>query len=105
MLGASFSTRQILLHIAPGDPGYGSAVFGMHLYTWALIVFLVVIIVSGAHLFFLPVAPENFEEDRLATFSVWALGILILANAIAVLALEGFNWYLPDNPDAYLLFK
>ena len=105
LLGASFSTRQILLHIAPGDPGYGSAVFGMHLYTWALIVFLVVIIVSGAHLFFLPVAPENFEKDRLATFSVWALGMLILANAIAVLALEGFNWYLPDNPDAYLLFK
>jgi disulfide bond formation protein DsbB len=105
LLGASFSTRQILLHIAPGDPGYGSAVFGMHLYTWALIVFLFVIIVSATQLFFLPAIPERLENKPLATFSIWALGVLILANAIAVLALEGFHWFLPDNPDAYLLFK
>ena len=105
LLGASFSTRQILLHIAPGDPGYGSAVFGMHLYTWALIVFLVVIVVSGAQLFFLPAATDTFEKSKLSTFSIWTLGILILANALAVFALEGFHWFLPDDPDAYLLFK
>ena len=32
------ATRQILLHIAtPGDPGFGPAVLGYHLYTWAFI--------------------------------------------------------------------
>ena len=32
------ATRQILLHIAtPGDPGFGPAVMGYHLYTWAFI--------------------------------------------------------------------
>ena len=35
--GAAFATRQILLHILPGDPGYGTALLGYHYYTWALI--------------------------------------------------------------------
>ena len=29
--------RQILLHIMPGDPGYGSALLGYHYYCWAFI--------------------------------------------------------------------
>jgi len=32
--GAAFAARQILLHIMPGDPGYGSALLGYHYYTW-----------------------------------------------------------------------
>ena len=43
LLGALESVRQVLLHIMPGDPGYGSAVLGYHLYTWALITFYVVL--------------------------------------------------------------
>src|SRR3977135_2079584 len=31
--GAIVSARQIFLHIMPGDPGYGSALFGYHYYT------------------------------------------------------------------------
>ena len=42
VVGAAGSTRQILLHIAdPADPGYGPEVFGWHLYTWALVTFIV----------------------------------------------------------------
>ena len=42
LTGGAASTRQILLHIAtPGDPGYGPAVAGFHLYTWAFITFAV----------------------------------------------------------------
>lgn len=44
MVGAAGSTRQILLHIEPGDPGYGPAVFGLHLYTWALITFTIAVV-------------------------------------------------------------
>ena len=44
VVGAAISIRQILLHILPGDPGYGEAVLGLHLYTWALITFVVVIV-------------------------------------------------------------
>src|ERR1700722_19756180 len=37
--GAAFSTRQILLHIMPGDAGYGTALLGYHYYSLALIGF------------------------------------------------------------------
>ena len=39
LLGALAASRQILLHILPGDPGFGSPVFGLHLYTWCFIAF------------------------------------------------------------------
>lgn len=45
VVGAAGSTRQILLHIAdPNDPGYGPEVFGWHLYTWALVTFIIAIV-------------------------------------------------------------
>lgn len=45
VVGAAGSTRQILLHIAdPADPGYGPEVFGWHLYTWALVTFIIAIV-------------------------------------------------------------
>ena len=34
--GAVASSRQVLLHILPGDTGYGSALLGYHYYSWAL---------------------------------------------------------------------
>jgi hypothetical protein len=44
LVGGAGSARQILLHIAtPGDPGFGPAVFGLHLYTWAFITFVVAV--------------------------------------------------------------
>lgn len=44
MVGAAGSVRQILLHINdPIGTGYGPAVLGFHLYTWALITFVVAI--------------------------------------------------------------
>src|SRR5690348_9554176 len=46
--GAVFAGRQVLLHITPGDAGFGSALFGYHYYTWALIAFCAAIILSGA---------------------------------------------------------
>lgn len=38
--GSAGSVRQILLHIQPGDPGYGPTFLGLHLYTWALVTFV-----------------------------------------------------------------
>src|SRR5437667_8060991 len=40
VVGAVASTRQVLLHILPGDAGYGSALLGYHYYSWALIGFV-----------------------------------------------------------------
>src|SRR5262245_44049143 len=39
LFGAVVAGRQVLLHIVPGTGAYGSALFGLHLYTWSLILF------------------------------------------------------------------
>ena len=122
VLGLVISSRQVLLHIEPGDPGYGSAVLGLHLYTWALIVFLFVLVVSGLMLVFgrdpelhyPDCQPDRQSADgppvgsRLPWYSMctfWIFGAIILVNAISAFAEAGFNLYLPDNPTSYLLFE
>src|SRR5882757_3042124 len=57
--GAAFSTRQILLHIEPGDAGYGSALFGFHYYSWAFIGFTAAIVLLAAILLF----DRQFERE------------------------------------------
>jgi disulfide bond formation protein DsbB len=122
VLGLVISSRQVLLHIEPGDPGYGSAVLGLHLYTWALIVFLFVLIVSGLMLVFgrdpelhYPCGHEDRQPadgppagSRLPWYSMctfWIFGAIILVNAVSAFAEAGFNPFLPDNPTSYLLFE
>jgi disulfide bond formation protein DsbB len=57
--GAVASIRQVLLHILPGDAGYGSALFGYHYYTWALIGFVAAIILIAAVMLF----DRQFEDE------------------------------------------
>ena len=58
--GAAFSTRQILLHILPGDAGYGTALLGYHYYSLALIGFAAAIVLLAAVLLF----DRQFEPDN-----------------------------------------
>src|SRR5712692_8803092 len=60
--GAVVAMRQILLHIMPGDPGYGSALLGYHYYTWAFISFAVAITLIAAMLLF----DRQFRDDGAA---------------------------------------
>src|SRR3984957_9773754 len=60
--GAAFSTRQILLHIMPGDAGYGTALLGYHYYSLALIGFAAAIVLLAAILLF----DRQFEADKAA---------------------------------------
>ena len=57
--GAVVSTRQVLLHIMPGDAGYGSALLGYHYYTWALLGFIAAIVLLAAVLLF----DRQFDDD------------------------------------------
>ena len=50
--GAAFAARQMLLHVMPGDSGYGSALLGYHYYAWAFIGFAVAIVALAAMLLF-----------------------------------------------------
>jgi disulfide bond formation protein DsbB len=109
LLGAVMSIRQILLHIMPGDPGYGGAVLGLHLYTWALVSFVVVLVFAGVLLTFgtefLPVRPSSTFGRVVAWVVIGIFLFTVVANLVAVFALEGFNWYLPDDPTSYELFN
>lgn len=105
--GALVSVRQILLHIKPGDPGYGSPVMGYHLYTWALITFYIVILFVAVVSMFAPVgipeAPQSKGALTVSSVVVWLFVILVGLNVIAILFLEGFALVLPDDPDSYNL--
>ena len=105
--GAAFAMRQILLHIMPGDPGYGSALLGYHYYTWAFIGFAVAIVAIAAMLLF----DRHFEDDAqpvivraFARTGVWLVIGLTALNVISRSPECGFA-ACPGNPDAYELLK
>jgi disulfide bond formation protein DsbB len=88
LIGATFSIRQVLLHICPvaGEPtGYGSPVLGMYLYSWAVVIFASTIL--GAALFLILMKDEPAGTTRkpaLFEKSVFLLaGGLCLANVLA----------------------
>ena len=106
ILGMCISSRQVLLHILPGDPGYGSAVMGMHLYTWADVVFLVVIAVSGFTMLFAPalqVAKRSGPRPIVSKLVLGAFLLVIAANVVTTFVESGFNLFIPDNPTSYEL--
>ena len=105
LLGAAISVRQVLLHILPGDPGFGAPVMGYHLYTWALIAFACNIGAAGVQLVGLAwLRPEVGVRSPLAAITTGALALMLVANILSVIAEAGFAWKLPDNPVRYLLF-
>jgi disulfide bond formation protein DsbB len=102
--GATIATRQVLLHIVPPDPGFGEPVLGLHLYTWSLIVFLTVLVVSGLNLIFTrELVPQGIRPGRTTTLVLVLLGAVIVANGVTVFFEEGLHWILPDAPDRYRL--
>jgi disulfide bond formation protein DsbB len=104
--GAAISGRQILLHIVPPDLGYGDAVLGLHLYTWAFVVFATVLVVSGGNLVFAgALRPRDVRVGMGSALVLGLLGAVVLANAVSMLAQEGLHWTLPDEPDRYRLLE
>jgi disulfide bond formation protein DsbB len=103
VVGGTISGRQVLLHIAPGDPGYGQPMLGMHLYSWAFVVFVTVVVVSGLQMLFLPRRPERLPFARASRLVVGVAIAITAANMAAVFLLEGFHAVLPDNPTEYRL--
>lgn len=103
--GATIAGRQILLHIVPPDPGFGAPMFGLHLYTWSLVVFVTVLLVSGINLMLTrELTPQTVPPSRLSAWVLGLLGAVILANAVSVFFEEGLHPILPDDPDRYQLF-
>jgi len=106
MVGGAGSVRQILLHIEPGDAGYGPAVFGLHLYTWALVTFAIAI--AGCAFMLLwskpfevgdtGVAGERGFLRFVALVAIAWVTIDLLIVGISVVPECGLGMC-PDNPD------
>jgi disulfide bond formation protein DsbB len=104
--GAVVSVRQMLLHIVPGSGSYGNAILDLHLYSWALIAFSLIIIGSAIMLLF----DRQFaatERDRLKVLPVSAVVLfvsLVVANVVSTLAICGVG-LCPETPGGYLIFN
>jgi disulfide bond formation protein DsbB len=105
---AAIALRQISLHIT--DPvGYGSAVFGMHMYTWSFVVSMIAIIyiaitMSFPHLYVTKDKEKNDSHPYVRFLTHTAFGIflfLIVANVVTVFMLCGLS-ECPDNPVKYI---
>ena len=110
LAGISVSIRQILLHIKPGDAGYGEPFLGLHLYSWAFITFAIVMLyVAAASILMprgIPHAPaEGTIARKISTAIIWLFIGVVAANVIAIIALEGFALVLPDDPTSYHLIE
>ena len=102
--GAVASGRQILLHIAPGDPGYASTLFGLHFYTWGFISFVIMMIFCAV---MLCIDRNNLTLAFKKTVSAVTTLVMILfltlsvANTITSVMVCKFG-SCPDNPTEYL---
>jgi disulfide bond formation protein DsbB len=106
--GAAFATRQVLLHILPGDPGYGTALFGYHYYTWVLIGFAAAILLLSAMLLFDRQFEQNGREPAapgaFASAAVWLVIGLVALNVVSTWLMCGFG-ACADDPVVYEVLK
>lgn len=121
MFGLMISLRQTTLHINPyfdkkageptlsatANPGFGEAMFGLHLYVWGIVIFSVSTLLVGFMLLSNSQFRETTEEPRwlrkLATLGVGALFVTASLEALTTFAECGFgdcpndgswNWWL-----------
>jgi len=107
--GAGFAARQILLHVAPGDAGYGSPLLGYHYYTWAFVGFAVALFLLAVMLLFDGQFAANQKDEPpavnwLGRIAVWGVITLTALNVVSTLVECGFD-RCPDNPISYQLLK
>jgi disulfide bond formation protein DsbB len=108
MVGGMMSANQVLHYIVPETGSYGNAIFGLHLYTWALIGFALIVVGSAVMLLFdqqyEPARPIPLRQVTLPLLAVALLALLAVANIVSTLAICGFG-LCPETPGGYLIFN
>jgi len=103
LVGVTASVRQVMLHILPGDKGYGSPIMGLHFYTWAALLFLLAIaLIAIVMLFDRQFSDAPSPPPAFAKVAVWLVILLVAANAVSTLVECGFA-VCPEDPVRYLL--
>ena len=107
LLGAAISARQILLHILPGDAGFGSAFLGLHFYSWAFLFFVSAMLAAGVMLTFNKQFAPEAKAPTIGTIeglAIWLIISLTALNAASALLECGFSGC-PGNPVRYELLN
>ncbi len=106
VFGVIVSLRNIALHIVPGTGSYGDAVFGFHLYTWAFLVFMAMIIAIAVVMFFQRQFDETGEDApkivNVVAVIALSVGIFLAAANAFTTAVECELGPCPDNPTRVL---
>ena len=104
--GGAIALRQILLYIVPGSGSYGNEVLGMHLYTWAFIGFVMIVVGAAVTLFydrqFGRAKPLSSRLDALTLTALATFAVLVVGNIFSTLLLCGLG-FCPDVPAGYVL--
>ena len=102
---AFVALRQIALHVVPGTGTYGSAIFGLHLYTWSFIIAMAFIIFNSFVLSLeTPPSKKDINDKSskiVQKISFLLVGVVMAVNIISVFLECGFS-QCPDNPMIYL---
>lgn len=97
--------RQVALHVVPGTGVYGDAILGLHLYSWSLIISMIIVVATTLMLG----VDRQYQSPPSTSVSMsWITSILfgivlfiVLANVFSV-AFECGLAQCPDNPTHYL---
>ena len=107
LAGMLAAGRQVLLHIAPGDPGYGTPFLGVHFYTWAFVAFTAIIVFCIVML-----CVDRKWGDSMLKKPVSMLGMVVMALFFIVALVNAGSTTLqcgfgpcPDDPVSYLWLK
>lgn len=105
--GDVVAVRQVLLHIVPGSGTFGAAFLGLHFYSWAALLF--VVIVAGCALLLLfdrqfAPAPRLYRLGGLALLAFALIALLALGNGVSTV-LECGGGLCPDDPVGYQLLE
>ncbi len=110
LYGLAVATRQVLLHIMPGDPGYGSEFLGLHFYTWNDIISLGFIIMILMYPLFKKITLDecvskiSLSKKIIVDCSFALLMSLLVVNTVLVYFECGFE-QCPSDPTEYKNFR
>jgi disulfide bond formation protein DsbB len=106
--GTVIAADQVLLYVVPGSGSYGNVILGLHLYSWALLMFVAIVAGCAVMLLFdrqfAAAEPLPVRLTLLPVLGVALLGLLALGNVISTLAICGVG-LCPETPSGYLIFN
>lgn len=99
IFGQVVSTRQILLHICPGEPKFGIPILGLNLYTWAYIIFACIIFAQIIMLFIYIPEVSHIPHKKMRWWETLAtvLVLLVILGNIVSLFIECGMGLCEDN--------